>query len=172
MTRHWCLHAIAPNCIPGLYLMHAQIKHMTPSSQFPRMIWQVKHWFQSRIVCVDPHKDDQASKLRSALMPTLVFYHYLCQLCHTLLQRTACTLSKMQCFITSQGPGEQYFPCFHGNPYCYHGNRKILLPWGIQLHHIFCLGTKVPRCSAGVVRTGYVISSTRAQLTRPSPRDN
>ena len=27
----------------------------------------------------------------------------------------------------------------------------------------FCLGTKVPRRSAGVVRTGYVISSTRAQ---------
>ena len=29
------------------------------------------------------------------------------------------------------------FSCSHGNPYCYHGNRKILLPWGIQLHHIF-----------------------------------
>ena len=27
------------------------------------------------------------------------------------------------------------FPWY--NPYCYHGNRKILLPWGIQLHHIF-----------------------------------
>ena len=25
----------------------------------------------------------------------------------------------------------------NGNPYCYHGNRKILLPWGVQLHHIF-----------------------------------
>ena len=48
----------------------------------------------------------------------------------------------------------------------------------------FCLGTEVPRRSAGFVRTyvrtGYVISSTRAQceqlkknrLTRPSPRDN
>ena len=22
-------------------------------------------------------------------------------------------------------------------PYRYHGNRKILLPWGVQLHHIF-----------------------------------
>ena len=28
---------------------------------------------------------------------------------------------------------------------------------------VFCLGTEVPRHSAGVVRTGYVISSTRAQ---------
>ena len=34
-------------------------------------------------------------------------------------------------------PRGAIFSCFHGNPYCYHGNMKILLPWGVQLHHIF-----------------------------------
>ena len=39
-------------------------------------------------------------------------------------------------------PRGAIFSCFHGNPYCYHGNRKILLPsWTIQLHHIFYMCT-------------------------------
>ena len=29
------------------------------------------------------------------------------------------------------------FYCFHGNLCCYHGNSKILLPWGVQLHRVF-----------------------------------
>ena len=37
----------------------------------------------------------------------------------------------------SEHPKGAIFSCFHGNPNCYHGNRKILLPWGVQLHHNF-----------------------------------
>ena len=53
------------------------------------------------------------------------------------------TLLFLQCIYTvkkccvSECPRGAIFSCFHGNPYCYHGNRKILLPWGVQLHHIF-----------------------------------
>ena len=34
-------------------------------------------------------------------------------------------------------PFHTHTPLHHGYPYCYHGNSKILLPWGVQLHHIF-----------------------------------
>ena len=27
--------------------------------------------------------------------------------------------------------------CFRGNSMGYHGNSKILLPWGVQLHRVF-----------------------------------
>ena len=49
----------------------------------------------------------------------------------------------------SEHPRGTIFSCFHGNLYCYHGNRKILLPWGVQLHHIFYTPgpTKVLTCN-------------------------
>ena len=34
-------------------------------------------------------------------------------------------------------PRGAIFYCFHGNLYCYRGNSKILLPWGVQLHRDF-----------------------------------
>ena len=35
-------------------------------------------------------------------------------------------------------PRGAIFYCFHGgNSMCYHGNSKILLPWGVQLHRVF-----------------------------------
>ena len=42
---------------------------------------------------------------------------------HTMVWCT-CTLLKVS--VTPQG-----ISCFHGNPYCYHGNMKVLLPWVI-----------------------------------------
>ena len=37
----------------------------------------------------------------------------------------------------TEHPRGAIFYCFHGNPCCYHGNSKILLPWGVQLHRVF-----------------------------------
>ena len=37
----------------------------------------------------------------------------------------------------SEHPRGAIFYCFYGNPYYYHGNNKILLPWGVQLHRVF-----------------------------------
>ena len=37
----------------------------------------------------------------------------------------------------TEHPRGAIFYCFHGNSMGYHGNSKILLPWGVQLHHVF-----------------------------------
>ena len=37
----------------------------------------------------------------------------------------------------SEHPRGAIFYFCHGNPYCYHGNSKILLPWGVPIHHVF-----------------------------------
>ena len=37
----------------------------------------------------------------------------------------------------TEHPRGAIFYCFRGNSMGYHGNSKILLPWGVQLHHIF-----------------------------------
>ena len=34
-------------------------------------------------------------------------------------------------------PRGAIFYCFHGNSMGYHGNSKILLPWGVLIHHVF-----------------------------------
>ena len=41
-----------------------------------------------------------------------------------------------KCGVTERSRGA-IFSCFHGNSVGYHGNKKILLPWGIPIHHIF-----------------------------------
>ena len=41
-----------------------------------------------------------------------------------------------KCGVTEHPRGAIFY-CFHCNPYCYHGNSKILLPWGVQLHRVF-----------------------------------
>ena len=41
-----------------------------------------------------------------------------------------------KCGVT-ECPRGAIFSCFHGNSMGYHGNMKILLPWGILIHHIF-----------------------------------
>ena len=46
------------------------------------------------------------------------------------------TLHCKKCGV-SEHPRGAIFYCFHDNPYCYHGNSKILLPWGVQLHRFF-----------------------------------
>ena len=47
------------------------------------------------------------------------------------------TVSMVTHTVTSEHPRGAIFYCFHGNPYCYHGSSKILLPWGVQLHRVF-----------------------------------
>ena len=37
----------------------------------------------------------------------------------------------------TEHPRGAIFYCFRGNSMGYHGNSKILLPWGVQLHRIF-----------------------------------
>ena len=37
----------------------------------------------------------------------------------------------------TEHPRGAIFYCFHGNSMGYHGNSKILLPWGVQLHRVF-----------------------------------
>ena len=41
-----------------------------------------------------------------------------------------------KCGVTEHPKGAIFY-CFHGNSMGYHGNSKILLPWGVQLHRIF-----------------------------------
>ena len=49
-------------------------------------------------------------------------------------------------------PRGAIFYCFHGNPYCYHRNSKILLPWGVQLHRIFYSVCVIGVCLCKVCR--------------------
>ena len=37
----------------------------------------------------------------------------------------------------TEHPRGAIFYCFRGNSMGYHGNSKILLPWGVQLHCVF-----------------------------------
>ena len=37
----------------------------------------------------------------------------------------------------TEHPRGAIFYCFHGNSMGYHGNSKILLPWGVPIHRIF-----------------------------------
>ena len=37
----------------------------------------------------------------------------------------------------TEHPRGAIFYCFRGNSMGYHGNSKILLPWGVQLHRVF-----------------------------------
>ena len=41
-----------------------------------------------------------------------------------------------KCGVT-ECPRGAIFSCFRGNSMGYHGNMKILLPWGVPIHHIF-----------------------------------
>ena len=41
-----------------------------------------------------------------------------------------------KCGVTER-PRGAIFSCFCGNSMGYHGNMKILLPWGVPIHHIF-----------------------------------
>ena len=41
-----------------------------------------------------------------------------------------------KCGVT-ECPRGAIFSCFHGNSMSYHGNMKILLPWGVSIYHIF-----------------------------------
>ena len=41
-----------------------------------------------------------------------------------------------KCGVTER-PRGAIFSCFHGNSIGYHGNMKILPPWGVPIHHIF-----------------------------------
>ena len=37
----------------------------------------------------------------------------------------------------TEHPRGALFYCFRGNSMGYHGNMKILLPWGVPIHYIF-----------------------------------
>ena len=37
----------------------------------------------------------------------------------------------------TEHPRGAIFHCFRGNSMGYHGNSKILLPWGVPIHHVF-----------------------------------
>ena len=41
-----------------------------------------------------------------------------------------------KCGVTEHPRGAIFY-CFRGNSMGYHGNSKILLPWGVPIHHIF-----------------------------------
>ena len=45
-----------------------------------------------------------------------------------------CTVKKRG---VTEHPRGAIFYCFRGNSMGYHGNSKILLPWGVQLHRVF-----------------------------------
>ena len=47
-----------------------------------------------------------------------------------------CYLHCKKCGVTEHPRGAIFY-CFRGNSMGYHGNSKILLPWGVQLHHVF-----------------------------------
>ena len=44
----------------------------------------------------------------------------------------------------TEHPRGVIFYCFRGNSMSYHGNSKILLPWGVQLHCVFYSVVKSP----------------------------
>ena len=37
----------------------------------------------------------------------------------------------------TEHPRGAIFYCFHGNSMGNHGNSKIVLPWGVPIHHVF-----------------------------------
>ena len=44
----------------------------------------------------------------------------------------------------TEHPRGAIFYCFRGNSIGYHGNSKILLPWGVPIHRVFYSGA--PTC--------------------------
>ena len=75
----------------------------------------------------------------------------VCSIAHSYMLWFYCTLEELVCSIAH---------LIHVVVQLYTG--EDLVHSSTYVHN-FCLGTEVPRRSAGVVRTGYVISSMRAQ---------
>ena len=57
-----------------------------------------------------------------------------------------------KCGVTER-PRGAIFSCFRGNSMGYHGNMKILLTWGVPIHHIFlqCILSTLRKASESAI---------------------
>ena len=59
------------------------------------------------------------------------------KLCISYLKYAPCNTYTVKKRGVTEHPRGAIFYGFRGNSMGYHGNNKILLPWGVQLHHVF-----------------------------------
>ena len=60
-----------------------------------------------------------------------------------------------KCGVTEHPKGAIFY-CFHGNSMGYHGNSKILLPWGVQLHRVFYSAVSYALLLVSIAESGLV----------------